>query len=156
MTAREAAKARRGVPIRKPAGESYILDNQAGFILRQVSQRHSVIFVELIGEDITPTQWAALAKLMEIGPTSQNLLGRLTAMDAATIKGVILRLAKRQLVETLPDPSDARRLIVQLTERGSQMARKLMPRAAAITQVTLAPLTAKEQSDLISILTKLR
>lgn len=156
MTARKAAAPRRGAPIRKSAGESYILDNQAGFVLRQVSQRHSVIFVELIGEDITPTQWAALAKLKEIGPTSQNLLGRLTAMDAATIKGVILRLAKRQLVETLPDPADARRLIVQLTERGSQMAKKLMPRAAAITQVTLAPLTVKEQSDLISILTKLR
>jgi len=30
--------------------------------------------------------------LTETGPCSQNLLGRLTAMDVATIKGVIDRL----------------------------------------------------------------
>lgn len=156
MAARKPAASRGGTTARQPANETYVLDNQAGFILRQVSQRHSVIFAELIGEDITPTQWAALAKLHEIGPTSQNLLGRLTAMDAATIKGVVLRLAKRQLVETRSDPADGRRLIVQLTEQGRQMARKLTPRAAAITQVTLAPLTADEQVLLVNILTKLR
>src|SRR5579871_5825769 len=87
------------VPSSTPVGpfpheERYLLENQAGFILRQVNQRHSGIFSRLMGNDLTPTQWAALAKLKEIGPCSQNLLGRLTAMDAATIKGVIDRLVR--------------------------------------------------------------
>jgi DNA-binding MarR family transcriptional regulator len=133
-----------------------VLDNQVGFILRQVSQRHAVIFDELIGDGITPTQWAALSKLQEIGPTSQNLLGRLTSMDAATIKGVVLRLGKRNLVETSRDPADARRLTVRLTERGKRLARKLSPRATAISQVTMAPLTPEEQARLLALLTKLR
>src|SRR4029453_12934721 len=105
---------------RKPENDAYVLDSQVGFILRQVRQRHAVIFDELIGEGVTPTQWAALAKLQEIGPTSQNLLGRLTSMDAATIKGVVLRLGKRHLVETGPDPGDARRLTGRLAGGGGR------------------------------------
>ena len=70
----------------------YRLDEQVGFVLRQAQQRHTTLFSELMIEDLTPTQWAALAKLAERGPQSQNQLGRLTAMDAATIKGVIERL----------------------------------------------------------------
>src|SRR5262249_1640747 len=72
----------------KPLRPSYILDEQIGFILRQVWQRHTTIFAREIGINLTPTQWAALSKLAETGPCSQNQLGRLTAMDVATIKGV--------------------------------------------------------------------
>jgi DNA-binding MarR family transcriptional regulator len=77
-------------------------------------------------------------------------------MDAATIKGVVLRLSKRNLVETVPDPDDARRLTVRLTDQGKRLARKLMPRAAAISQVTMAPLTQDEQARLVALLLKLR
>ena len=101
----------------KPARPSYILDEQIGFILRQVWQRHATIFAREIGINLTPTQWAALAKLTETGPCSQNLLGRLTAMDVATIKGVIDRLTARGLTETSPDPEDGRRLLVSLDAR---------------------------------------
>src|SRR3954467_7619767 len=81
----------------KPQKPSYILDEQIGFILRQVWQRHATIFAKEIGINLTAAQWAALAKLTETGPCSQNLLGRLTAMDVATIKGVIDRLTARGL-----------------------------------------------------------
>ena len=43
---------------------------------------------------------------------SQNRLGRLKAMDVATIKGVIDRLTARGLTETSADPKDGRRLLV--------------------------------------------
>ena len=89
--------AKKGVKQGKPP---YVLDEQVGFILRQVWQRHSSIFSRDIGTNLTPTQWAALSKLAETGPCSQNQLGRLTAMDVATIKGVIDRLTARGLTET--------------------------------------------------------
>ena len=65
--------------------EPYVLDDQVGFVLRQAQQRHTTIFATEMIEGLTPTQWAALAKLRECGPCSQNHLGRLTAMDAATM-----------------------------------------------------------------------
>jgi DNA-binding MarR family transcriptional regulator len=140
----------------KPSRPSYILEEQIGFILRQVWQRHATIFAKEIGINLTSAQWAALAKLTEIGPCSQNQLGRLTAMDVATIKGVIDRLTARGLTETSPDPEDGRRLLVSLTRAGQQMAEKAAPNALAITKETLAPLDAKERETLLTLLSRLR
>ena len=149
----------RGVAVRKsvkPAKPPYVLDEQIGFILRQVWQRHTAIFARDIGTNLTPTQWAALSKLAETGPCSQNQLGRLTAMDVATIKGVIDRLSARGLTETSQDPEDGRRLLVSLTRAGLQLAEKVAPHALAITRETLAPLDAKEREMLMGLLNKLR
>ena len=140
----------------KPSRPSYILDEQIGFILRQVWQRHATIFAKEIGINLTSAQWAALAKLTETGPCSQNLLGRLTAMDVATIKGVIDRLTARGLTETGPDPDDGRRLLVSLTRAGQQLAEKAAPNALAITKETLAPLDAKERETLMGLLNRLK
>jgi DNA-binding MarR family transcriptional regulator len=140
----------------KPQRLPYVLDEQVGFILRQVSQRHAVIFSRDIGADLTPTQWAALAKLAETGPCSQNQLGRLTAMDVATIKGVIDRLTARGLTETSADPEDGRRLRVSLTRMGQQLAEKVAANALAVSKETLAPLDARERELFVALLEKLR
>jgi len=140
----------------KPQRAAYVLDEQIGFILRQVSQRHATIFARDIGADLTPTQWAALAKLAETGPCSQNQLGRLTAMDVATIKGVIDRLTARGLTETSADPADGRRLRVSLTRAGQQLAEKVAANALAISKETLAPLDPREREMLVALLEKLR
>ncbi|MGY8677172.1 MarR family transcriptional regulator [Bradyrhizobium sp. UFLA05-153] len=149
----------RGVAAKKSVRQAkppYVLDEQVGFILRQVWQRHSAIFARDIGTNLTPTQWAALSKLAETGPCSQNQLGRLTAMDVATIKGVIDRLSARGLTETSQDPEDGRRLLVSLTRAGQQLAEKVAPNALAITRETLAPLDAREREMLMALLNKLR
>lgn len=96
----------------------YRLDDQIGFILRQANQRYAALFANGIGNGLTPTQWAALVRLGETGPCPQNQLGRLTAMDAATIKGVVERLDKRGLIQRSADPDDGRRLLVSLSPAG--------------------------------------
>ena len=135
--------------------QPYRLDEQVGFILRQATQRHAAIFASGIGCDLTPTQWAALAKLHEAGPMSQNRLGRHTAMDAATIKGVVDRLTRRGLLTAEPDATDGRRLLVALTVEGDAWVRRLTPHAHAITAETLAPLAPEEQQMLVSLLQRL-
>ncbi len=57
-------------------------------------QRHTAIFTGCMVEALTQTPFAALAKLYEVGPCSQNHLGRLIYLDAATIKGVVERLGR--------------------------------------------------------------
>ena len=142
--------------VAKPSRPAYVLDEQIGFILRQVWQRHATIFAREVGNNLTSAQWAALSKLTETGPCSQNQLGRLTAMDVATIKGVIDRLTARGLTETSADPEDGRRLLVSLTRVGQQMAEKVAPNALAVTRETMAPLDAKERETLVALLSKLR
>jgi DNA-binding MarR family transcriptional regulator len=140
---------------RRKREEDYILDAQVGFILRQAQQRHTTIFAAQMIEGLTPTQWAALAKLRESGPSSQNLLGRQTAMDAATIKGVIDRLTKRGYTATTPDPVDGRRLLVALTKKGAALYERAEPIAERITAETLEPLSDGDGARLIALLRRL-
>lgn len=132
----------------------YQLNDQVGFILRKAQQRHLSIFAERI-DDLTPTQFAALAKLHELGDTSQNRLGRCTAMDAATIKGVIDRLKKRELIITRPDETDQRRLLVCLTDAGRDAYVQHVSAALRISEETLAPLDESEKGAFIRLLSKL-
>ena len=98
-----SVRARRPPGRKAETGEAdYRLDEQVGFVLRKASQRHIAIFARSIS-DLTPPQFAALAKLHEVGATSQNQLGVLIATDAATIKGVIDRLNARNLVTLAKD-----------------------------------------------------
>ncbi|MDX8458465.1 MarR family winged helix-turn-helix transcriptional regulator [Mesorhizobium humile] len=133
---------------------NYHLQDQVGFILRKAHQRHVAIFASQIG-DLTPPQFAALAKLHDIGETSQNQLGTLIAMDAATVKGVIDRLKARGLVEVSKHEVDKRRLLVNLTPEGRAAIERLIPLARTITEETLAPLTAKEAATFLRLLAKL-
>jgi DNA-binding MarR family transcriptional regulator len=144
-----------GIEGRRDHEERYALDDQVGFVLRQAQQRHTTIFAAEMIESLTPTQWAALAKLWECGNCSQNHLGRLTAMDAATIKGVINRLTGRGLTTVRPDPRDARRLLVSLTPTGSDLCDRAAPIAALITRKTLEPLDKYERSTLVALLRRL-
>jgi DNA-binding MarR family transcriptional regulator len=133
----------------------YVLDGQIGFLLRVTMQRHTSIFMSQMVEGLTQTQFAALAKLYEVGPCSQNHLGRLIYLDAATIKGVVDRLALRGFVSALSDPNDRRRRAVALTKRGQQVTEQAMQVAAKITADTLAPLTADERRQVLALLDRL-
>ncbi len=139
----------------RPAAEPYVLEDQIGFILRRVNQRHAGIFADRIGAALTTTQFATLAKLNEMGSCTQNRLGRNTAMDAATIKGVVDRLTRRGLTRTWPDPSDGRRMLVSLTDKGLKMLTDTLPRAMEISERTLEPLNAEDRKTFIRLLEKL-
>ena len=137
------------------ARKRYVLNEQVGFLLRVAMQRHTTIFTGRMIEELTQTQFAALAKLYEVGPCSQNYLGRLIYLDAATIKGVVDRLHLRGLVTALSDPKDRRRRAVALTDRGRRATEAAMQVATGITAATLTPLTAEEQRMVVKLLRKL-
>jgi DNA-binding MarR family transcriptional regulator len=137
---------------RKPLG--YVLEDQPGFLFRLALRRHTTIFTDSM-IDLTPPQFSVVAKLAEIGPTSQNYLGRLISFDQATIKGIVDRLSARGIVELCPDPSDKRRRAVVLTETGEKLAQKAVKIAAEITKKTVEPLTNIERQALVRILKKL-
>src|SRR5260370_384302 len=74
---------RRSKMTRPARSRRYVLDEQAGFLLRVAMQRHTAIFMSRMIEDLTQTQFAALAKLHAVRPCSQNQLGRLVVRDAS-------------------------------------------------------------------------
>ncbi len=138
------------------AGSVYVLENQVGHLLRRAHQRHAAIFQELIGDaQLTPLQFAALVKLSDLGEVSQNELGRRTAMDAATMQGVIKRLLLRGLIDRSPDPGDRRRVVLSLTGAGRRLIAAATPNGHAISDETLAGLDEGERRSFLSLLKRL-
>jgi MarR family transcriptional regulator, lower aerobic nicotinate degradation pathway regulator len=153
------AKARR-----KPAGNLdpatraavYTLEDQVGFLLRCAHQRATEIFNAVMARyTVTPTQFAALAKLDDVGSVSQNQLGRLTRMDPATISGVVGRLIARGYVRQSTDIKDARLVLLMLTPLGQTAVTAMKGVAAEVSRRTLAPLNAAEATALHKALAKI-
>ena len=132
----------------------YRLDEQVGYKLRLATQRHLEIFSQHLS-DVTPTQFSILARLYEVGETSQNQLGRLVAMDAATTKGVISRLLEKQLVEARADPNDWRRRQISLTDAGRELTIASIEKAKKITAETVVHLTERDVQRLLALLDKI-
>lgn len=134
---------------------AYRLDDQIGYLLRLASQRHATIFLENAAMSLTPTQFAVLVRLDEMGECSQNELGRRAAMDVATVKGVVDRLRAKGLIELRPDPDDRRRTLIRLPEDDSGLIAALHAAGHEITRQTLGPLTRAEQKTLLRLLRKI-
>ena len=133
----------------------YRLDEQVGYLLRLANQRHAAIFQAHSVEGLTPTQFSALIRLAQHGASSQNQLGRLAAMDIATIKGVVDRLKQKGLVQSAASPEDKRRSMVSLTPMGAALVDRLVEAGREITEETLAPLNAGERRTFLKLLAKL-
>lgn len=143
-------------PALKPARNGYVLEDQVGFLLRKAHQRATLIFNEIMVRfDITPTQFAALAKIDDEGAISQNHLGRLTAMDPSTILGVVGRLQRQGLVHLRSTPGDARLSMIELTLPGQQRVAEMKAAAAEVSKRTLAPLKPADAKTLNELLARI-
>lgn len=105
-------------------------------------------------DGLTAPQFSTLAKLREVGPCSQNYLGRLIHYDSATITGVITRLKARGLITSYEDPLDPRRREIDLTEKGRRIADAAIEAVGEISSETFAPLSQQEFRTLTEILKK--
>ena len=140
---------------RRKVATSYVMEDQVGFLMRVAMQRHTGIFMSLMAHKLTQTQFAALAKLIEVGTCSQNHLGRLIYLDHATIKGVIDRLRRRKLVTIQMSSKDRRRSMITLTDNGRRVVREAIIRAHRITAETLDCLKPPEQREVVRLLQKM-
>ncbi|WP_323989888.1 MarR family transcriptional regulator [Nguyenibacter sp. L1] len=141
-------------PSEPPA--AYDLSSQIGHLLRRAYQRHTAIFQETIPDHrLTAVQFAVLVAIREEQPAPLIRIGRMTAIDHATLRGIVARLEDRDLVRTESDTEDRRQRIVSLSPDGEALVRTCIPEALRITELTLAPLDACERVAALHILRKL-
>lgn len=134
----------------------YPLELSAGHLLRRALQRHQALFQECAGGlALTAPQFAALSKLAELGRATQNRLGRLVAMDPATVQGVARRLVLRGLVRTEKDPMDRRTLVLAITPEGDRLVNEARRAGAGANATLLAHLSPEEQQEFLILLRKI-
>lgn len=138
------------------AATGYDLDLHPAHIVRKVHQRATTCFQQvMVGEDLTPTQFAALATILRHGEVSQNHLGRLTAMDPSTISLVVRKLRKLGLVTRGASSTDQRMVIIQLTDKGVDYTLERLNKSKEAGLQLLAPLSAAEQALLLELLQRI-
>lgn len=139
-----------------PSASDYQLDLQIGFLLRCAHQRASGIFQERMAPfALTPTQFSALVVLWQSGELAQNELGRSTAMDPATLQGVLSRLNDRALIEPRVDEADRRRRLWRLSGPGRELIERAVAEGPKVSADTLAPLDEADKRALIALLQRL-
>lgn len=134
----------------------YRLAEQVGHLLRRVYQRHIAIFQQIIPDSkLTMAQFVTLCAVRDAAPCSLTDIIKITAIDQATIRGVVKRLVKRDLLTLGHDETDRRRVLVTLTSHGLKLVTEMTPFAKQITEVTLADLNPAERVAIIMLLQKM-
>ncbi len=131
----------------------YDLPSHAAHLVRRVHQRATLCFQQVMaGESLSPTQFAALATILNVGEISQNHLGRLTAMDPSTISLVVRKLLKEKLVDRSSSDSDQRLTILRLTDKGVRYTIERLSRSVEVGERLLSPLNKAEQAIFLDLL----
>jgi DNA-binding MarR family transcriptional regulator len=124
----------------------YVVTEQVGHLLRKAYQRHLAIFQEnAVDPNLTSVQFVTLCVLRDAGPSSQAELVKATAIDQATIRGIIDRLKARKLISVGRDDSDGRKVIMVLRPEGRALLDDMQERALAISELTVKNLNAAER-----------
>jgi DNA-binding MarR family transcriptional regulator len=129
--------------------------NLPSWLLTQTAMHaHRIITEAFTAGEARGYHFRLLATLAEFGPASQASLGRRTGIDRSDVVAAINELATAGHVSRSPDPSDGRRNIITLTERGRTQYERLQSLVAEAQDALLAPLTPAERGDLIALLAK--
>ncbi len=135
------------------ARSGYSLEHHPAHLIRRAHQRATATFQEVLaGDDLTPTQHAALAIVLRHDALSQNHLGRLTAMDPSTVSLVVRALVKRGLLVRRASQTDQRMAMVALTERGVCYALARLDSSMEVSRRLLRPLSRSEQATFLDLL----
>jgi len=110
---------------------------------------------EAQGSGLRSYHYRLLAALEEWGPASQADLGRSTGIDRSDVTAALAELESRNLIERTVDPEHKRRNIVTLTPEGREQLRDLDTVLDAIQDELLAPLTATQRRQFITLMSRL-
>lgn len=125
-------------------------------LVKAVGMRHRARATQLLGElGLNMGQEQILLELDRTGPRTQSQLAAATSYEPPTVTLAVRKLEAAGLVSRAQSPSDARMIVVGLTDLG----RALMPRVRSawrkLAAETVSGLTPAERADLTLSLRRL-
>jgi MarR family transcriptional regulator, temperature-dependent positive regulator of motility len=125
-----------------------------GHLLRRSLQAMNQLWDHEVSHVITSPQFAALNALYGEPALDQRTLGERISLDRSTMTEVVARLDARGLIKTARDSNDGRRKTIRLTPKGLTTLQHLIPRTHVMTRRLVGALEAKEQAELLRLLTR--
>lgn len=124
-------------------------------LARHLDRARRLAFSE---HNLEPWEFDVLTSLRRAGAPYQLSPGQLltqTLVTSGTMTNRIDRLAKKDLVERLPDPSDRRGVLVRLTPEGRDRADQALAGLLAQERAILAELSRGQRGELAALLRRL-
>jgi len=134
-------------------GPAEDLMRHPGHLLRRALQAMNLLWDHEVSHVITSPQFAALNALYGEPALDQRTLGERISLDRSTMAEVVARLSARGLIKTGRDSNDGRRKTIRLTPKGVTTLVHLIPRTHRMTRTLVGALDAKEQAELLRLLT---
>lgn len=127
-------------------------DRRPGHLIRLAQQRHSVLWSEELGGQLTGPQFAVLDVLRRSGEMGQGALAEASAVDRSSASDVLARLEARRWTERTADPFDRRTRRVALTLAGRDLLNRVHSPVVRVQERILAPVSPGERNRLVGLL----
>lgn len=130
-----------------------VFDGRPGNLLRVANQIANAIFNRRMSQfGITAVQCSILVALRERPGLDASALGKLIAVDQATLASVLQRLTARDLVVRGPREGDRRVKELAITPAAAQLLDEVDAEAAKVKREILAPLAPAERKQFVALL----
>lgn len=108
------------------------------------------------GLGLTPAEGRTLSHAARAGAVRQNGLAERMGVEAMTVSNTLDRLEAQRLVERRTDPQDRRAKLVEVTEAGHAVLRKIQPISAALRTAASRDIAPEEWERLLETLKRAR
>ena len=129
------------------------LEGGVGFLIRLLEARYDGLYQSMTRQtDITPRQFGVLMALYQLGPLTPSVLADRISCDRNTLSEMLKRMVARRLVSKRSNAEDRRSIQVQITAKGEDALLAVVPVAAELQNIMLAPLRKEDRAHFLKCL----
>lgn len=126
------------------------LESGIGFLLRLLEAKYDGLYQSVTRQtDITPRQFGVLMALLQEGPMTASALAERISCDRNTLSEMLKRMTARRLISKKSHPADRRSIQVQITAKGTNALMAVVPAAARLQDLMLAPLSQEDRAHFL-------
>ena len=129
---------------------AFDLFEQPGHLIRRAQQISVAMFVEALGGDVTPVQYALLRMLQKRPGLDRVTLAQAVALDTSTTADIAARLEAKGWI--LREVLARRQRCLSLTPAGLAVLDRVAPALGAMNQALLSRLDADERLEFMRLL----
>ncbi|SNS64618.1 transcriptional regulator, MarR family [Noviherbaspirillum humi] len=136
--------------------ESVFMDlyAQPGHLFRRAQQIAVSVFYDVVGDAVTPIQYALLRMLYERPGIDQKTLAGLVALDTVTTATTAERLEAKKLIVRHVDPANRRQKQLYLTDEGKALLASLVEGVRRMHGELFRDFQPQERDALINLMHK--
>jgi DNA-binding MarR family transcriptional regulator len=129
------------------------LESGLGFLIRLLEARYDLLYQTVTAQsEITPRQFGVLMALFQRGPLIPSVLAEHISCDRNTLSEMLKRMSARKLVAKRSNPDDRRSVQIHITGKGEAALLGVVPAAAALQELLLAPLREEDRAHFLECL----